>query len=148
MLTQWSDFDRGLGPFDELRRRMDQLFSDYGRLSDAEFGPANSFPRMDVQDEGDKLSLYAEVPGLSEKDITLNLNQNVLSLAGERRVEVPEGYSTHRQERGSIKFSRSITLPCSVDPEKCRATVKNGVLVVTLEKAAEAQPRQITVRAS
>ena len=86
MLTRWSDFEREAALIDEFRRRMDHLFDDYGRLP--EYGGAfrgfgaGSYPRMDLRDEGNHLALYAEVPGLSDKDIQISLNQNVLSISG------------------------------------------------------------------
>jgi HSP20 family protein len=150
MLTRWGDFDRTFSALDDFRRRMDRLFSDYNHLRDDDrwFEAGLGWPRTDVHDEGNQLFVYAEVPGLGEKDVQISLNQNVLTLSGERKVSVPEGYSVHRQERGNYKFSRSFSLPCAVNPEKAIATVKDGILTVTLEKAAEAKPRQITVKAS
>lgn len=150
MLTRWGEFDRTFAAMDAFRRRMDRLFYDYGYLRDDEgwLEPGVGWPRTELRDEGNQLFVYAEVPGLSEKDVHLSLNQNVLTLVGERKVAVPEGYSVHRQERESYKFSRSFTLPCAVNPEKASATVKDGILMVALEKAAEAKPRQITVKAS
>jgi HSP20 family protein len=123
------------------------MVEDYDRFS-TETGRGAGWPLVSLHDEGEALALYAEVPGLSEKDIDLNLNQNVLSISGERKVEAPEGYSVHRRERGSVRFSRSFSLPCPIDPEKASATVKDGILTVRLEKAPEARPRQITVKAS
>ena len=151
MLTRWTDFDTTFAALDAFRRRMDGLFDDYNRfvVDEPRLGlGAATWPRMIVNDEGNELRLYAEVPGLSEKDITLNRNQNVLTLSGERKVEVPEGYSVHRQERGSFTFSRSFSLPCEVDPEKANATVRDGILTIALAKAEAAKPRQITVKAS
>ena len=150
MLTRWTDFDTTFAALDAFRRRVDGLFDDYNRFvgETPAFGVGAGWPRMTVDDEGDDLRLYAEVPGLSEDEIKLNLNQNVLTLAGERRVEVPEDYSVHRQERGSYAFSRSFTLPCEVDPEKASATVTDGILTISLAKAEAAKPRQIAVKAS
>ena len=128
---------------DELRARMDRMYGDYGEPQ-----AAVSFPRISLFDNGSGLTLKAEVPGLSEKDIQLTINQDVLTLAGERKPDAPEGYSVHRQERAPVKFSRSFTLPCRINPETAQATLKDGVLTVTLPKAAEAQPRQITVKAN
>jgi len=153
-LTRWSDFDRDLGRFaalDLLRRRMDEMFRDFDQPFRAlrnELGEVTTWPRANLYDVGPELVLSAAVPGLSEKDISINATGDVLSISGERKVEVPEGYSVHRQERGSLAFSRSFTLPCKVDMEKASATVKDGMLTVRLAKAAEAQPRQITVKAS
>jgi len=149
MLTLWNDFDRSFTALDDFRRRMDWLFEDYGHTlgRGRQLNRGSTWPRITLEDDGGRLLARAEVPGLSEKDIELNLNQNVLTLSGAREVKTPEGYSAHRQERSSYRFSRSISLPCTVDPEKAGATVKDGILTVTLEKAAEAQPRQITVKA-
>lgn len=156
MWTRWSDLDRSFAALENFRQRMDRLFDDYNRALEGETSQMPSpswslgagWPRTLVSDAGTALKIHAEIPGLSEKDIELNLNQNVLTLSGERKAVVPEGYSVHRQERGSYRFSRSFSLPCAIDPEKATATVKDGVLTVTLEKAPEARPRQITVKAS
>jgi HSP20 family protein len=69
-------------------------------------------------------------------------------MSGERKPDESQGYYVHRQERVPVKFSRSFSLPCKVDPEKSTATLKNGVLTITLPKATSAQPRQITVKAA
>lgn len=149
MLTRWSDLDRTFSMMDELQRRMNRLFNEYdvarwpaiGRLT------AESWPPVNLYDTGEQLMIRALVPGLTEKQIQITGNQEVLTISGERKVELPEGYSVHRQERGSVRFSRSFTLPCKVDLEKASATVKDGLLTITLAKAAEARPRQITVKA-
>jgi len=62
-------------------------------------------------------------------------------------VRAPEGYSAHRQERPSVNFSRSFTLPCRVNADRTIGSVKDGVLTITLEKAADAMPRQIAIKA-
>ena len=104
-----------------------------------------AWPRTNLVDAGATLLVTAEVPGLSEKDIHLTLNQDVLTLTGRRNVEAPEGYSAHRQERGSVNFSRSIALPSRVNADRTHAAVKNGILTVTLEKAPDSMPRQIAI---
>jgi len=141
--TDWRDIDRTFAMMDELRSRMDHLYGDYN-----EPRAAAVFPRINLFDTGSSLTLSVEVPGLAEKDIQLTINQDVLTLAGERKADVLEGYSVHRQERAPIKFSRSFTLPCRVNAENTSASLKNGVLTVTLPKAADAQPKQISVKAS
>lgn len=150
MLTRWSDVDRAFLMMDELQRRMSRIFEEY----DGERWPGfarlttGTWPLVNLYDAGDDLVITAQVPGLSEKDIQLTANQDQLTLSGERKVAAPEGYSAHRQERGSVKFSRSFTFPCKVNPEKTAATVKDGLLTVKLAKAAEAKPRQISVKAA
>jgi HSP20 family protein len=151
MLTRWSDIDRTFAMMDDLRRRMDQLFGDYdgGRFDRYGLAAAGAaWPRLNVFDTGAAVVVKAEVPGLEEKDIGLTINQDVLTLSGERKPDAPEGYSVHRQERAPVKFSRSFTLPCRVDAEQTSASLKDGVLTITLPKAAEAKPKQISVSAS
>ena len=158
MLTRFSDIDRTFAVMDQLRRRMDRLFDEYepargqGALrpnlaDEAErLWGRGRWPRLSLSDAGQSLLLKAEVPGLTEKDIQLSIHQDVLTMSGERKQDVPEGYFVHRQERTPLKFARSFTLPCKVDPEKSAATLKDGVLTITLSKAPEAQPRQINVQ--
>lgn len=141
--TDWRDINRTFAMMDELRSRMDHLYGDF-----TEPRAAPVFPRISLFDTGSSLTLWVEVPGVAEKDIQLTINQDVLTLAGERKADAPEGYSVHRQERAPIKFSRSFTLPCRVNAENTSASLKNGVLTVTLPKAADAQPKQISVKAS
>lgn len=150
MFRLWSDFDRNFTLFDDLRRRMDRVFDDYGYAlsSDAFFGRSPGAPHAELRDEGHALVLEAAVPGLDEKELQLDLDRNVLTLRAERKVDAPAGYKAHRRERGSFAYGQSYALPAPVDPEKTKAVLKNGILTVTLEKAPEARPRQITVQAS
>lgn len=152
MLTRFDDFDRTFAMMDQFRRRMDRLFEDYDprqrAAEEAERMWTGRFPRLHLTENAASLVLEADLPGLSDKDVQLSIHQDVLTLSGERRNEVPQGYVVHREERTPVKFSRSFTLPCKVDPEKSTAVVKNGVLTVTLAKATEAKPRQIAVKAS
>jgi HSP20 family protein len=136
---------------DEVQRRMNRLFEEYGYTGYP--GPERrrtmgmSWPQVNMYDAGGDVIIRAQVPGMSEKEVQVTGNQEMLTIAGERKLEVPQGYSVHRQERGHIRFTRSFALPCRVDMEKCSAAIRNGVLTVTLPKSAEARPRQITVRA-
>ena len=158
MLTRFSDIDRTFAAMDQLRRRMDRMFDEYepsprrdalrsSLVDETErLWARGRWPRLTLADAGASLVFKAEVPGLAEKDLQLSIHQDVLTMSGERKQDVPEGYFVHRQERAPLKFARSFTLPCKVDPEKSAATLKDGVLTVTLAKAPEAQPRQITVK--
>jgi len=144
MWTRYSDVDGALAWMDEVRRRMDRVFEGM----DGDGQEPQEWPRITLRDVGNAFIVRAMVPGLSEKDVKVMLNQDVLTLSGERKAEVPPGYSVHRHERASQRFSRSFALPAKVDPEAVTATVINGVLDVTLQKARESQPRQINVRAA
>jgi len=92
-------------------------------------------PKMDVIDLGDKIEVKAELPGISENDVTLTLSDGILTLSGERQQEVEEqskGY--YLKEISSGSFSRSIRLPANIDEAKIDATFKNGILIVTVPK--------------
>jgi HSP20 family protein len=155
MLTQWNQNFGGIeemfSTMNQLRKYMDDVFE--GTLGglpwDGKALPfySGSWPRTNVVDTGSNIVLTAEVPGFSEADINLTLTQNILQLSGERKLEAPDGYTVHRQERPALSFSRSFSLPSRVNAESATASVKNGILTITVEKAQEAMPRQITVKA-
>ena len=147
MIVRWNDHDHPISTFDALRRQMDRLFDEYDRPTLFQTASAGALP-VSVFDTGAALLFSVDVPGLDEKDFSISLAQNVLTIQGERRARHQEGYATHRQERASARFSRSFALPCRVDPERTAATLQDGVLTITLPKAAEAQPRTIAVTAS
>ena len=146
------DIARG-NPFREfsvLQDRVDRLFEDV--FSDG-FGFGTSdvmgiefMPAADVYEDDNSLELRLEVPGVDEKDLEISLQDNVLTVKGERKLENNEKNENFvRQERAYGKFSRSFTLPSSVDPEHVNANYVNGVLHVRLGKRAEARPKQIRV---
>lgn len=155
MMTRISDVDRTFAAMDELRRRMGSFFDEQeGRPTRAFFEPFEvgaktvaTWPRISVYDTGAALVLSADVPGMKDTDIKIEIAQDVLSLSGERKTESVEGYAVHRRERAPVKFARSLALPCKIDVENATATVTDGVLTLTLPKALEAQPRKITVKA-
>lgn len=146
----WSELADVFSTMNQLRTYMNNVFEETaGAPEDGRsLSGLGGWPRANVVDTGAGISLTAEVPGLSEKDIKVSLNQDVLTLSGQRPIEAPKGYSTHRQERPSVEFSRSFSLPCRVNPEHAQASVKNGILTVSLEKAADAMPREISVKAA
>ena len=138
----FADFGRAYGPQAQLRRELDRLLGDFER----EAAPAGS--TLGFEDDGTNFVLRADVPGLTEKDFEISVAGNTVTLKGERKVDVPEGHSVHRRERRAVRFAKSFELPTRVDADKVTATLKHGVLTLTLPKVAEAQPRQITVRAA
>jgi HSP20 family protein len=142
------NYDRTFGALDDFRRRMDRLFEGFDARWAVGDAYGTTWPVADLRDTGTELILEADVPGLTDKDIQLTVTQDSLALAGERRADTPEGYSVHRRERGHQRFARAWALPTKVDADRVAATVKNGVLTVTLPKSADSRPRQITVKAS
>lgn len=148
MFQYIGDFDSALGfsMLDQLRRQMERAFEDIDRSHSS--SAVRNYPASNLYDTGSAFVITAEVPGLSEKDLDISATQDVVTVSGERKNEVPEGYSVHRSERSAVRFKRSYALPTRIDPEKVGAKLVDGVLTLTLEKAAEVKPRQISVRAS
>ncbi len=103
---------RGL-PLSSLRREFDRLFGDLER---APSFAALSTPAVTFADTGDALTLRAELPGLSEKDVDISVTANVLTVKAARKVEAPEGYASHRRERQGFSFTQSYELPTRIDP--------------------------------
>jgi HSP20 family protein len=150
MLSRLTDFDRTFGVLDQLRRQMDRAWDDLdgGGRTPAQASLNGVWPRFDVEDKGANLVVTAELPGMTEKDLDVALQDGVLSVRGERKAGVREGYTLLRRERLPLRFARSVVLPVKVDAERTSATVKDGILTITIAKAHEAQPRKITVRAT
>jgi HSP20 family protein len=145
-VARWDPFRE----FSVLQDRMDRLFEDV--FSDSfgfgawGLGSTQFMPAADMYEDGNSLELRLEVPGVDEKDLEISLQDNVLTVKGERKLENNEkGENFVRQERAYGKFSRSFTLPSSVDPEHVNANYVNGVLHIRLGKRAEARPKQIKV---
>ncbi len=148
MWTRVNDIDRMYGAMDLLRSRMNRLFSDFDRPLDESYGwkVVNGSPRTNLYDEGNRFLFVAELPGISKEDLTIRIQGNYLEVSGTRKSDTPEGYKTHRVERGASAFTRSFTLPADVDSAGVEATLKDGILNVVLPKAEAAKPRQITIR--
>ena len=138
-------------PFRDLFNLQDQLFRTFDsayRGREREEGPmtATWSPLVDVFEDNDGIMLKAELPEVDPKDVEIQLEGNTLTLKGERKLENEEkreGY--HRIERTYGAFSRTFTLPNTVDVEHVTAESKDGVLKVFLPKKAETKPRQIKV---
>jgi HSP20 family molecular chaperone IbpA len=90
-----------------------------------------------LEDTGKTLMLRADMPGVKERDVTLSLQRNVLSLTVRRGIERPEGFRAHRQERAEFERTWTMPLPARVDPDKVKATLTDGQLCVVMEKALE-----------
>jgi HSP20 family protein len=131
-------------PFDGLNL-INNLFEDGWRRTQQT--PAGVwYPPVDILEGKDSYLIRAELPGMKQEDFNLELNEGVLTLSGERKVEEPaEGVEYHRSERLAGKFSRSFHLPQTVAQDGIKATYRDGILEVHVPKAEEAKPRKITV---
>ena len=145
MFTRISDIDRLFGTMNLLQRKLDNLYGNYGRRSGYRWDLASAAPRTNLYEHGDNFEIRAEVPGLEKDNLNVKIQGNYLEISGERESDAPEGYKTHKTERGVGSFSRSFTLPADVDSTKVEATLKDGVLYLTLPKHEAAKPKKISI---
>jgi len=147
-LSRWQPFQE----FNSFQKQMNRIFDNFlGRttspmpleenLSDWEFGPP-----VDIYEDDQKLTFKVEVPGIDEKDIKVEVENNMLTVHGERKLEKDiKEENFRRMERHYGAFSRSFTLPSTVDPEKIEANYTHGVLAIQMHKRAGAKPKHIKV---
>jgi HSP20 family protein len=128
-----------------FRDEMDQLVDSFFNQPIHQVAPA--YPALNVWEDDDNLYAEAELPGLRMENLELQVQGNELVIKGERKNQNDEGTTYHRRERGVGTFSRLVRLPVDVDAENVEATLRHGVLTVTLPKAAAAKPRKIEVKA-
>ena len=130
-----------------IRQGLDELSRSYAEKGKAQIR-ANVYPPLNIYEEADKMVLSAEIPGVKAEDLDISLEGDTLSIQGKRDSREDDfTLSYHRREIESGSFSRAISLPVKVDVERISAKLVNGILTVTLMKAAEATPRQIRVNA-
>lgn len=146
MITRWEPFRE----LNTLQDRLNRLFQDsYARGTD-ELMTAGSFvPAVDVYEDEQAITLKVEAPGIEQKDLDIRVENNTLTVRGERKFEQEEKEENfQRIERRYGSFVRSFTLPNTVDTESVAAEYENGVLRIRLAKRAEAKPKQIKVNVS
>ncbi|HEY8515136.1 MAG TPA: Hsp20/alpha crystallin family protein [Candidatus Binatia bacterium] len=148
----WSHLAGPLG-FDPWRE-FDRLHTEMERLLERSFAAANDsyapgYPPVNVWTGDDEAVISAELPGVAPDKIDISVDDDTVTLAGERSTsEVPEGATFHRRERGYGRFSRTFRLPFRIDVGAVDARYTNGVLEVTLPRAAADKPRKIPVLAA
>ena len=145
MLWRWTELDPSFQALSRFRRRMYNLFDEFERGGQGR--NYTGWPYTQLYETSDGYTLRAEVPGLKQEELKIEVQQNTVTIGGERGPDAPEGYSIHRQERPGGVFSRSFSFQSEVDPEKTTASLKNGILTIVLPRAATMKPRQIQVKA-
>ncbi|HZS27531.1 MAG TPA: Hsp20/alpha crystallin family protein [Candidatus Angelobacter sp.] len=139
-------------PFRDLvnfQNQINRIFQDYSRGNDELLTSGTFVPPVDIYENEHNIILKLEVPGIEEKDLDIKLENNTLTVRGERNFEKEEKEENfHRIERRYGAFARSFTLPNTVDPENVNASYENGILKLQLAKKAEAKPKQIKVGTS
>ncbi len=143
---------RSDNPFMSLQREIDRLFDDFTRgfpAFSSGGGAGELLPSLDVTETDKQIEITAELPGLEEKDVQVNLADNVLTIRGEKKAEKEEKDKTYRLvERSYGSFVRSLELPEGVNADAIKASIDKGVLKVTVPKPAPAQVKKIDVKAA
>ena len=145
-IVRWEPL-RELGTLQSEMNRLFTTFFDTPTSAGGNGGALRRWiPPMDLVETDDHFVLRADLPGLSEEDVSIELEDNVLTISGERKAEHEdrkEGY--YRVERASGAFARSLTLPEGVDPEAVAASFDRGVLEVRIPKPEERKPRKVAI---
>ena len=144
-------------PFRDFQRQMNRLFDDFfgdfplaERDKGAAWAPGAFVPRVDVSETEDQIKVSAELPGMDDKDITVELQDDVLTIRGEKKSEHDDkGRNWFHREQSWGAFQRSIALPAGVEADQAKAQFKKGVLTFTAPKRAEeqAQRHAVTIQA-
>jgi HSP20 family protein len=142
-ITRWDPFREVVA----LQNRMNSLFRDLSTGEGNDVLTTASFvPAVDIYEDEHKVVLKLEVPGIKQEDLDIRVENNTLTVRGERKMEKEEKEENfHRIERRYGSFYRAFTLPTTVDSEHIEANYDSGVLQLTLQKKAEAKPKQIKV---
>jgi len=141
---------RDVAPFATLQREIDRLFDDFTRgwptVATAE---SALVPSIDVTETDKEIEITAELPGIEEKDVQVNLADGVLTIRGEKKAEKEQKDKNYRLvERSYGSFERSLELPDGVDPDAIKASIAKGVLKVTVPKPAPAQVKKVEVKSA
>jgi len=144
VLTRFEPFRQVATLQDRMNRLFRESFNQAGQ--DESLTNTNFAPAVDVYEDEHNVTLKIEVPGIDEKDIDVRIENNTLTVHGERKIEKEEKEENYRRvERQYGSFIRTFTLPTTVDSEKVSANYDKGVLKIALPKKAEAKPKQIKV---
>jgi HSP20 family protein len=142
VLTRWDPYRE----LSSLQNRLSRLFDEQYSGREESLTAGAFVPPVDIYEDEQSIQLKVEVPGVNEKDLDIKVENNVLTVSGERKFEKEEKEENFRRvERRYGSFSRSFTLPNTLDTENIQANYDHGVLTIRLAKRAEAKPKQIKV---
>jgi HSP20 family protein len=139
----WPGFSRRLGLQDELERLFDSPWGELNRAAQV-FGAWA--PALDVDEDADRFTVRAELPGLKREETSVSIHDGLLSITGERKTETKsESTAIHRLERAYGRFERTVSLPAHIAVDQVKAQYQDGILSITLPKTEAAKPKQIDV---
>jgi len=140
-------FDNDLfGQFERMRRQLDRLFGDFASPAGIRSMAVGTYPAINVGASEEQVDVYVFAAGVDPKGLDISLQQNLLTISGERKVEAPEKVQFYRHERFNGNFRRVITLPEDVDPAQVSANYRDGVLHIAVKRREAVRPRQIEVK--
>ena len=150
MFEELWDLDRpSFSNFGLFRNLLDEMLEPVNWLSDVRAMPRTNFPAINMGDTEDAIFVYAFVPGVDRKSLEVSIEGNLLTLHGTREApETNEDMTWYRNERFAGEFTRSVSLPETVDPDQVEASLRHGVLSVKIRKRAESKPRRLEVKAA
>ncbi|MGA8260508.1 MAG: Hsp20/alpha crystallin family protein [Arenicellales bacterium] len=143
-----TSFDGGqFDQFRRLERELDELLGRW-RMPGAGIRSAagDTFPPLNAGVTGERVDVYLFAPGLDPKKIDVTVQNNLLTISGERKVDVPEQATFYRRERHDGAFRRVVTLPEDIEPEKMNAAYRDGILHVTVQRRESSRPRRVEVK--
>lgn len=147
MFRSLSDYEGDLfDGFRRLREEVDELFGPRTWPSGIRSVARGTYPPINVGATSDTVNVYLFAASLDPKALDISIQQNLLTVAGERKVDIPENVDHYRRERFSGSFRRVISLPEDVDPEKANARYVDGVLRISIQRREASKPRQIQVQ--
>ncbi len=147
-MTRFVPLRSALGDMAVLQNRLNSIFQEFAQpeTGTEALATGHFVPAVDIYEDQNKLVLKLEVPGIRQEDLDIRVENQTLTVRGERRFQAEEKEENfHRIERRFGSFQRTFTLPQTVDTEQVKADTEHGVLVITLPKKAEAKPKQIKV---
>jgi len=136
----------GFDEFRRLERDLDELLGRWRMPGSGIRSVArDTFPPVNAGVTGDRVDVYLFAPGLDTRQIDVTVQNNLLSVSGERTIETPDNATFYRRERHDGAFHRVVTLPEDVDPDKVKANYQDGVLHVVLERRESTRPRRVEI---
>jgi HSP20 family protein len=137
------------GHMRRLEQELDEFFGGNASLTgtrDIRSLPTGTFPALNVASTVDAIVVYLFAPGADPKQLDISIQQNLLSISGQREIPVDEEATYYRRERFSGAFRRAVSLPEDADAERVEAKYLNGILTIRIGRRQSAKPRQIEVR--
>jgi HSP20 family protein len=149
-MTRFVPFRSPLDGVAVLQNRLNSIFNDFassnGEVQNESLSAGNFIPPVDIYEDANRLVLKLEVPGIPQEDLQINLENQTLTVRGERKLVKDEKEENfHRIERRYGSFVRSFTLPATMETDSAQANYENGVLSITLQKKEAAKPKQLKI---